>query len=333
MPSGAVSFNVESFGETKLRYFAVEFVGAFMHTLLTSLFRWTDHYQYSDSFKMLNPGAFPTVAVGCQRLQPNASSCEGPIFRPLAGSTLPRNYMFSCLADGLSFICCSMSAPGATILPQFAVLYCLVGLKRANTFLPSIFGQYAGVALANFLMYFLLRTAIGFQTTVFKMSPHEVQALVEDLFGLTFPEDDVSNEYAFLYAFLSGVMVAFLLTPMLHRCAGLHPLALDAAKGIAISVFQAGFGLNGLGSMPNPTQWVVTAVYLSSLGSQPWTKHNYYALIVPPWAPVCGVITGALLYRIYMALLHFGKVVLPQVMQGSAGGGRTRKPRRHGVCP
>lgn len=327
-----VSFKVEGFGDTKLRYFAVEFVGAFMLTLLTNLFRWTEHFQHNDSFKMLNPGPAPTVGLSCHRSSVNASSCAGPILHPLAGSTLPRNYMFSCLVDGLGFICCSMSSPGATILPQFAILYCLVGLKDFKTFLPSILGQYMGVALANFLMYYLLRTAIGFQTTVFMMTPDQVQALVEDLFGLKYPGDDVSNEYAFLYACLSGMMLVFVLTPMLHRCIGLHPLASDAAKGIAIAVFQAGFGLNGLGSMPNPTQWVVTALYLQMFGGyNTWTKHNYYALIVPLWAPVIGVVLGAGLYRVYMSLLHFGKVQMPLLRQDRPG--RRRNRARQACCP
>jgi len=319
--AGQVAVLLESFGETKLRYFAVEYLGAFMHTLMTDLFRWTEHYQYSDAFRLMNPGIFPKVDVKClQQTTPGTSTCEGPVVSPLAGATLPRNYMFTCLADGLSFICCSMSAPGATILPQFTVLYCMVGLKGLSTFLPSIIGQFLGILTARILTYFLLRTAIGFQTKFFLMTADQVQSLVEDLFALNYPGDDVTNHYAFLYAFLSGVMLVFLMTPMLHRCITLPAFARDGAKGIAMAVFQAGFGQNGLGNMPNPTQWIVTACFLQTLlGYNVWAKHNYYALIVPMWAPLLGVVFGAFLYRVYMALLHLGKVDVPSVHRWKSG--------------
>merc|ERR1719356_1752248 len=114
---------------------------------------------------------------------------------------------------------------------------------------------------------------------------------------------------------MSGIFFVWVFTAIAHRTLSVHPFAQSSCLGMGMLVFQTGFGMNGLGSMPNPAQFLCTAVFLRNLGYHAWSKHDHYALVVPLWAPLIGVFIGGLLFRVYMSLLYLGRIDLPAVSQ------------------
>mmetsp|Transcript_81341 Transcript_81341/g.213536 ORF Transcript_81341/g.213536 Transcript_81341/m.213536 type:complete len:306 (+) Transcript_81341:53-970(+) len=257
------------------------------------------------------PGGPPVIEMGCLRFpdDPGVMQCAGDILAPLAGTSLAMPATEMCIMSGLAFACCSMAVPGATLNPSIMLALCCCKMRKWRLLAPSIFGQYVGALLAIIVVHIMSYATVDLAAYTFKWPPIVRIRFMEMAYGLTFPDAGVTNGACFAWGITNGIFMVALMTPVCVRCQDLHPMVFSLAQGVVIAVFSCGSGNNGLGSTPNPAQWVAAATFLHNMGfvQDVWARHDRYGLFVPFFAPTVGVLLGTFLSCIYVAMLYWGR--------------------------
>mmetsp|Transcript_96238 Transcript_96238/g.269255 ORF Transcript_96238/g.269255 Transcript_96238/m.269255 type:complete len:365 (-) Transcript_96238:79-1173(-) len=301
----AIILQETGYSESWVRYVAAEFVGTFILSLLSGLFTWGVFYHHGIEFNKANRALTPTLHLTCSEDILNRT-CAGYITDPLAGAVFPGNMPLLCLFGGLAFSCISMLAPGATFNPSFTLMLCVGGLKRWGLLLPSVVAQLIAVILADWLIFFLLLSRMLRLAEEYNLNTDQALAMGEIFFGVAFPSPAFDNYFCFFYAAIANVIFVFLMMPMALRCMDLPPIAQACATGLVIGLHAAAFGVNGLGTLPNPAQWIGGALFLTWFGTplNIWSRNSYYAWKVPMFAPTLGIFLGSRLAVWYIMVLY-----------------------------